>query len=97
MLVLVPAYLLLVLHPERYESFMWLPIAAQLACVGAVGYSIMSGETKFSDGILPVAVSVIFAALLAFVWVSEQRAVATEELAQPEAEELKALPPSQQT
>ena len=76
LLILVPAYLLLAWRPERYSHFLWLPFAAQLATALAVGYSILTGETDFSDGILAAAVSGIFIALLSFVWVSEQRAVA---------------------
>ena len=76
LLILVPAYLLLAWRPDRYAHFLWLPFAAQLATALAVGYSILTGETDFGDGILAAAVSGIFIALLSFVWVSEQRTVA---------------------
>ena len=76
LLILVPAYLLLAWRPERYQGFLWLPLASQLATELAVGYSILSGETSFGDGILAAAISAIFVALLGFVWVSEQRGVA---------------------
>jgi hypothetical protein len=76
LLILVPAYLLLVWRLDRYQHFLWLPFAAQLATLLAVGYSILTGETDFSDGVLAAAVSGIFVALLAFVWISETRTVA---------------------
>lgn len=76
LLVLGPAYLLLAWRPERHQAFLWLPFAGQLAIVFAVGYSILTGETDFEDGILAVAVSAILIVLLAFVWISEQRSVA---------------------
>ena len=82
LLVLTPAYLLIAWRPERYEAFAWLPFAAQLATVLTVGYSILIGDTDFSDGILAVAVGAIFVALLSFVWVTERRTVARNRLAE---------------
>ncbi len=76
LLVLAPAYLIIAWRPERYAAFLWLPFADQLAIALAVGYSILTGETNFADGVLTVAVGAIFVGLLAFVWVSEQRSVA---------------------
>ncbi|HLF76817.1 MAG TPA: hypothetical protein VJB57_04945 [Dehalococcoidia bacterium] len=76
LLVLAPAYLLVAWRPERYQAFIWLPFAAQLAFAMAVAYAIVSSDTDFGDGILVVAVSAIFAGLLAFVWITEQRSVA---------------------
>jgi len=75
LLVLVPAYLLIAWRLERHKSFLWLPLAAQLATAFAVGYSILTGETDFGDGILAAAVSGIIVVLLGFVWISEQRGV----------------------
>ena len=91
LLVLVPAYLLLAWRPGRYSSFLWLPFGAQLAVALTVGYSILNGETDFGDGILAFAVSAIFVALLAFVWVSEQRTVANAKYEASQAE--RSLPP----
>ena len=73
LLILVPAYLLLVWQPERFKAFTWLPYAAQMAVVLVVGYDILSGETDFGDGILALAVGLIFVALLGFLWITEQR------------------------
>jgi hypothetical protein len=81
MLVLVPIYVLVAWKPERYPMLPWLPFAGQAAVFFSVGYSILSGDTEFGDGILPVAVSGIFAGLLGFVWITEQRAIAHERLA----------------
>jgi hypothetical protein len=84
MLLLVPVYLAIAWHPERYPMLHWLPFGGQLAVFFAVGYSILSGTIGVSDGVLPVAVSSIFMGLLAFIWITEQRAVAKAKL---EAEE----------
>jgi len=81
MLVLVPVYVLIALKPERYPMLPWLPFAGQAAVFFSVGYSILSGGTDFGDGILPVAVSGIFLGLLGFIWISEQRAIAHERMA----------------
>jgi hypothetical protein len=102
LLILVPAYLLLAWRLERYQGFLWLPFAAQLATTLAVGYSILTGETDFGDGVLAAAVSGIFVALLSFVWISEQRTVARARFEASAAEEESALPkalpaPRQQT
>jgi hypothetical protein len=80
LIILTPAYLLLAWKPDRYSAFLWLPFASQLAVAITVGYSILGGETDAGDGILAVAVSGIFAALMAFVWVNERRATAQAQL-----------------
>jgi len=85
MLLLVPVYLLIAWHPERFPMLHWLPFGGQLAVFFAVGYSILSGTIGVSDGILPVAVSSIFLGLLAFIWITEQRAVAKAKLEAEEA------------
>jgi hypothetical protein len=79
LLVLVPVYLLLIWRTDRYRGLLWLPFAAQLAVVLSIGSSILEGHSDFEDGILALAVSTIFAALFAFVWVSEVRSVARED------------------
>ncbi|MPZ48584.1 MAG: hypothetical protein GEU75_04595 [Dehalococcoidia bacterium] len=86
LLILVPAYLLLAWRPERYQTFLWLPLASQAATAFAVTYSILTGETSFGDGVLAAAVSSIFVVLLGFVWVSEQRTVARAKLDADQAE-----------
>jgi hypothetical protein len=45
-----------------------------------VGYSIVTGATDFEDGIMALLVSAIFATLLGYVWVTEQRSNANLEL-----------------
>jgi hypothetical protein len=76
LLILVPVYLMIAWHPERYESLLWLPFAGQLIILLSVGYGIVSGDTKFADGAMALAVSAIFVGLLSFIWISEQRAMA---------------------
>jgi len=80
LLVLSPVYALVAWRFHRYHQLLWLPFAAQVAVFFSVGYGILSGETDFGDGILAVAVSGIFIALLSFVWVHEQRTVARARL-----------------
>jgi hypothetical protein len=76
LLVLAPVYLLLAWRPDRYRSLLWLPLVTQLATAMAVSYSILNGDTDFSDGILAAAISSFFVVLLGFVSISEQRSVA---------------------
>jgi hypothetical protein len=80
LLLLVPVYLLIAWHPERYQALFWLPFAAQLVVVLSVGYGILNGDTDFGDGMLAVAVGAIFAGLLGFIWISEQRSLARAKL-----------------
>ncbi len=77
MLVLAPLYLLIAWKPARYGSLIWLPFFAQAAVVIAVGYSILNGDTDFGDGILAVAISGMLAVSLGFVWITQQRSVAS--------------------
>jgi hypothetical protein len=80
LLVLAPVYLLIAVRTSMFKTLFWLPFAAQLALVLAVGYSILNGETDFEDGILAVAVGLLFIVLMGFVWISEQRAIASAKL-----------------
>ena len=84
LLILVPAYLILAWRLPRYQALVWLPFAAQLAVSLTVGYAIVAGDTDFGDGILACSVSAIFAVLLGFVWISEQRILARDKLEHPE-------------
>ncbi len=95
MLVLVPAYLLIAWRPQRYGGFLWLPFVAQLSVVLVVGYSIITGETDFGDGILAVAVGIIFVALLGFIWMTEQRTVARQKMDEAAARDAAASAPPQ--
>jgi hypothetical protein len=79
MLVLVPVYVLIAWRPGRYGSLLWLPFFAQAAVFFAVGYSILSGDTEFGDGILAVSISGMLGGVLAFVWISQQRSNAQEQ------------------
>ena len=87
LLVLAPAYVLMALQPQRYEAIFWLPFAAQLAVVLAVGYSILAGDTDFGDGILAVAIGGIFIVLLGFFWITEQRTAARLKMEEEERDD----------
>jgi hypothetical protein len=87
MLVLVPVYVVLLWQLDRYQALLWLPFAAQLAIVCAVAYNIVTGVTAFEDGILAVAVSAILGSLLGFVWITEQRTLASQKLEEAELDE----------
>ncbi len=76
LIVLVPLYAMIAWNSTRYRGLFWLPFASQLAVFFTVGYSILIGDTEFGDGMVAVAVSGIFIALLGFVWISEQRTLA---------------------
>lgn len=91
-LLLVPIYVLIAWKPEKYPALHWVPFAGQAVVFLGVGYNILSGVTEFSDGILPVAVSGIFLGLLAFIWITAQRAMAKAKYEADEALE-EELPP----
>lgn len=76
LLLLAPAYLLLAARLDRYQGFLWLPLAGQVALAMTVAYNIISGDTSFGDGALTTVISLIFAGLLGFVWITEQRTIA---------------------
>ena len=76
LLILVPVYLLLAFRLQRYLALLWLPIAAQASVVLVIGYNMLKGDTRFGDGILAFAVSLIFVALLGFLWITERRTAA---------------------
>jgi hypothetical protein len=67
-------YLLLAWRPERYRACS--AAVAQAGVVLVVGYNMLVGETEVGDGLLAFAVSLIFSAVLAFLWITEQRTVA---------------------
>jgi hypothetical protein len=73
MLVLAPVYVLIALRPGRYGSLLWLPFAGQAAVFLAVGYSMLSGDTDFGDGILAFGISGLLGGALAFIWISQMR------------------------
>lgn len=76
LLILVPAFVVIAMQIERYPAMLWLPFGSQAAMALTIAFSILSGETSFSDGILPVVVGFIFVGLLGFVWITEQRSIA---------------------
>jgi hypothetical protein len=90
LLILVPAYLLIAWKPERYQGFQWLPYAGQVGATVVVAYNLLSGDTKVSDGILALAIGVIFVVLLSFLWITEQRTLARLQMEAQEQERLQA-------
>ena len=76
LLLLSPLYLAIIARMERYGGLLWLPIAAQTGLAVTVAYNIVAGDTSFSDGALAASISLIFAGLLTFVWITEQRTLA---------------------
>jgi hypothetical protein len=80
LLVLVPVYVLIALRLQKYIGLLWLPFASQAVVVLVIGYNMIKGDTGFGDGILAFAVSLIFVALLAFLWVTEMRTTARLQL-----------------
>jgi hypothetical protein len=80
LLLLAPVYLLIAARQDRYAGFIWLPIAGQGAMALTVAYNIISGDTSFSDGALSTVISLIFAGLLSFVWITEQRTIARDKM-----------------
>jgi hypothetical protein len=80
LLLLAPVYLLIAVKQERYSGFIWLPIAGQTAMATTVAYNIISGDTSFSDGALSTVICLIFAGLLSFVWITEQRTIARDKM-----------------
>jgi hypothetical protein len=86
LLILVPVYLLLAFRLQRYLALLWLPIAAQASVVLVIGYNMLKGDTKFGDGILAFAVSLIFVALLGFLWITERRTAARLQMEEQQAE-----------
>ena len=73
MLVLLPAYVLIVLRPRSYGVLLWLPICAQAGIAFSVAYSMLRGDSSFADSFLAMAVSGGLAGFLGFVLVSLQR------------------------
>jgi hypothetical protein len=76
MLAQAPFYALIAWRLQRFQAFVWLPIAGQAAIALTVGYSLVARETAIADGLLACALSAFFAGLLAFLWVTEQRSLA---------------------
>jgi hypothetical protein len=80
LLLLAPVYLLIAARQDRYQGFIWLPIAGQTAMALAVAYNIISGDTSVSDGALSTVICLLFAGLLTFVWITEQRTIARDKM-----------------
>jgi hypothetical protein len=69
MLVIAPIYVLLAWRREQYRTLLWVPYAAQLAIVIPTFYDLgVSHDGHFQDSSLIFIVSLIFLALLVYLW-----------------------------
>jgi hypothetical protein len=93
LLLLAPVYLMIAARLDRYHGLLWLPIAGQAALALAVAYNIISGDTSFSDGALSTVISLLFAGLLGFVWITEQRTIARAKMLSDTDAISRGLPP----
>jgi hypothetical protein len=80
LVLLSPIYLLIAMKQEQYGNLVWLPIAGQTCFALTVAYNIVSGDTDFKDGALATLISLIFAGLLTFIWITEQRTIARNKM-----------------
>jgi hypothetical protein len=70
MIMLAPVYGLIAWRRSDYRLLIWIPYAAQLAFIIPLSWELLSdGET---DGALLLVVSIIFLALLVYVWTSSR-------------------------
>jgi hypothetical protein len=67
MLILAPVYGLLAWRRQEYRLLLWIPYAAQLAIILPGFWELLFGDF---DGALLLIVSIIFFALLVYVWMS---------------------------
>jgi hypothetical protein len=69
MLVIAPIYGLLAWRREQYRNLLWVPYAAQLAIVVPTLYDLLiSRDVSWGDSALIFIVSLIFHALLVYLW-----------------------------
>jgi cbb3-type cytochrome oxidase subunit 3 len=67
LMFLAVVYAMLAWRREQYRLFMWLPFAAQLAIIVPIGWEMLTSGT-FDEAVLLLVVSVIFLALMSWVW-----------------------------
>jgi hypothetical protein len=69
MIVIAPVYGLIAWRREQYRHLLWLPYAAQLAIILPTFYDlVISHDGHFEDSALILIVSLIFFALLIYLW-----------------------------
>jgi hypothetical protein len=69
MIVLAPIYALVAWRRTEYRYFVWVPYAGQLAIILPSLWELVFGDF---DGALLLIVSIIFLALLVYVWTSSR-------------------------
>jgi hypothetical protein len=74
MLMLAPVFFALAWKPEKYGVFIWLAYLSQAAIAAATAFDLLSGNLDVQDGALPLVVSLIFLALLVYLWVAGRHA-----------------------
>lgn len=69
MLVIAPIYGLLAWRRDQYRNLLWVPYAAQLAIIIPTFYDLaISHDGSWADSALILIVSLIFLALLVYLW-----------------------------
>jgi hypothetical protein len=69
LLILVPIYGLLAWRRDEYRLLIWVPYAAQIAIIVPTFYDLtISHQGHFADSALILIVSLIFLALLVYLW-----------------------------
>lgn len=69
LLLLAPLYGLLAWRRDQYRLLMWIPYAAQLAIILPTAYELLSNsDGDFGESALLLVVSIIFLALLVYLW-----------------------------
>lgn len=81
LLIFAAIFFLIALRFDRFGGLLWLPLIVQFATAATITYGMVNGDTDFGDGVLPVAVGVIFTSLLSFLLITERRMAAMEKLA----------------
>jgi len=71
-LVVAVIYGLLAWRREQYQVLLWVPFVVQSAVVVITLVNMVTGDSDFTDGVLPLVVAATFLALLVFVWRSGQ-------------------------
>jgi hypothetical protein len=96
MIVLAPIYALIAWRRSEYRYFIWVPYAGQLAIILPALWELVFGDF---DGALLLVVSIIFLALLVYVWTSSHPLAFfqpdEEEDAEYDEEDEDAEPPAQ--
>ena len=67
MMMLAPVYAMLAWRREQYRLLMWIPFAAQIAIILPILWEAVANQT-FDEAMLLFVVSLIFLAIMSWVW-----------------------------